>query len=355
MGGLVVGLAGCSNAAEPEPTRSPTPTPSTPAATPSPTPTPAPPIQPLSGRPLTDPSILTRPAVAVKVPNLKAEQPQVGINDADLVICQPNGEGSTRICPVFHSTYPEAVGPVRSMRPADVPLLSPIFPLLANTGAADWVTSYIDDNSQRLEKMTYLDFRKTPAFSVNKERLYKVGGKTQYDRAIQAHPAGMAGLAKRAGAPGPYLTFAADGATASSAGGSAAKEIAIPYGEAHKYDMSYVFDEATGTYLRSQPWGEHVLADGSRVAADSVLVVKTKWEYGKIGKGRDNPDPIMDLIDAKGDFLYLHGGLLVKGGWTKGAAAAPFVFTCADGSPLLVAPGRTWLEFPRPTADVVVR
>ncbi|NHB84267.1 DUF3048 domain-containing protein [Tessaracoccus sp. HDW20] len=112
----------------------------------------------------------------------------VGIDSADIVIVQPNGDGSTRLVPVFQSRYPEAVGPVRSLRPADVPLLSPIFPLVANTGAADWVLAYIDANSERLERMTYLEVKKTGAMSVDKARLYKAGGKTQYDRAIQAHP-----------------------------------------------------------------------------------------------------------------------------------------------------------------------
>lgn len=301
---------------------------------------------------MTDPAVLTRPAVAVKVPNLKIEQPQLGINEADIVICQPNGDSSTRLCPIFHSTFAEAVGPVRSMRPADVPLLSPIFPVLGNTGAASWVNNYIQAHSERLEVMTYLDFKKTGAYSVDKARLYTAGGKAQYDRAIQAHPAKMAEIAKQAGAPGPYLTFAQDAASSSAAGGAAATRVVIPYGPAHKYDMSYDYDATSGRYLRSQPWGEHVLADGTRVDTDSVLIVKAKWEYGKIWKGKGDPDPVIELIDAEGGFVYLHGGTSVAGTWRKGAIEEPFSFTTDAGAPLLVAPGRTWIELPRPMADV---
>ncbi len=358
--GLLAGLAGCApeTVASPSPTTAP-PDPTTPAPAPTPSPSPSPsptpvPRAPLTGLPVSDPTVLARPAVAVKVPNLKAEQPQWGLDVADVVFCQPNGEGSTRLCPVFHSDYPEAVGPVRSIRPADVPLLSPIFPLLANTGAAEWVMNYLEAHAERIEKMTYLDFKKTEAFSVDQDRLYRANGRTQYDRAIQAHPAGMAALAERAGAPGAYLSFAADAASASTATGAAATSVAIPYASGHKADMSYDFDETTGRYLRSQPWGEHLLADDTRVDADNVLIVRVKWEYDKIWRGSGAADPVLDLIDTDGDFSCLNGGRIVEGTWSKGAIDEPFTFLTADGAPLLLAPGRTWIELPRPTADVVV-
>ena len=66
------------------------------------------------------------------------------------MICQVNGFAYTRLCPIYHSTFPEAVGPVRSLRPVDVPLLAPIKPVVANTGAADWVLNYIDDHAKYL-------------------------------------------------------------------------------------------------------------------------------------------------------------------------------------------------------------
>ena len=48
--------------------------------------------------------------------------------------------------------------------------------------------NYVKANSEHLERMTYLDYRGTAAYSVDKSRLCKANGKTQYDRAIQAHP-----------------------------------------------------------------------------------------------------------------------------------------------------------------------
>lgn len=42
----------------------------------------------------------------------------------------------------------------------------------------------------------------------------------------------------------------------------------------------------------------------------------------------------------------------MKGTWKKGAVDERFSFTLADGSPLLMAPGRTWVEMPSPSADL---
>jgi len=297
--------------------------------------------------------LLDRPAVAAKVPNLKNENPQWGLLDADIIFCQPNGFAYTRLVPVFHSKYPEAVGPIRSIRPVDVPLLSPMKPLLANTGAADWVLKYFDAHDDYIERMTYLDWRGTDAFSVDQDRLYQLNGQTYYDRAIQAHPKGMAELATRMKKkPSQYLPFAATAEDASTADSKKkATTIAVPYGSAHKYDMSYELAD-NGMYLRSQPWGEHVLADGKRVTAHSVLIISAEWRMDKIWEGSGAADPVVDIIDAKGSFTYCHSGKRVTGTWKKGAINKRFSFTCKDGSALKVAPGRTFVELPSPSADL---
>ena len=128
------------------------PAPTTPAAPPSsasssPTPT-AGPRWPLTGRPLGDPSAAQHAAIAVKVPDNRNEHPQAGINDADIVFVQlegyadANGESATRLAPLFHSVLPDAVAPVRSVRPVDVPLFAPARAVLASTGSSEWVTNY---------------------------------------------------------------------------------------------------------------------------------------------------------------------------------------------------------------------
>ncbi|MDO5677043.1 MAG: DUF3048 domain-containing protein [Propionibacteriaceae bacterium] len=343
---------------EPPPTPTPSPTPEAPSPTPEPTPEPAPEpavLAPLTWLPVADPNSVLGPAVALKVPNLKQENPQTaGFADADMWFCQPNGDAATRLVPVFHSTYPEAVGPIRSMRPVDVPLFSPLNLILGNTGAADWVMKYIKAHDDNLERMTYLEWRDTGAYTVDRSRVYKANGKNQFDRAIMAHPAVMALKAERmkAAPPSDYLPFVDDPTAASTANGSPASHVVVPYGRNHA--MSYEFDAGSGRYARSQPWGAHEVEGGTRLASENVLIIQAKWWYDKIWKGTGAADPVVDIIDSTGPFTYLNQGKAVTGTWTKGGLAEKFVFALDDGSPLAVAPGRTWIELPHTKAEISV-
>ena len=66
--------------------------------------------------------------------------------------------------------------------------------------------------------------------------------------------------------------------------------------------MGYDYDKKTKRYLRSVPWGPHVLENGTRVSTDNVLVIKAKQHYGKIFRGRGHDEPLHDIINARGRF-----------------------------------------------------
>ena len=142
-------VAGCSGDS---PKHATTPTSGSP--TPSPTPTvDTRPRWPLSGRLLANPADAKHAAVVVKVPDNKNEHPQVGLDQADIVFVEldgyrdSSGYSSTRLVPVFHSHMPDNVAPVRSIRPVDVPLFSPIGVIIGNTGATGWVINYVKHNA----------------------------------------------------------------------------------------------------------------------------------------------------------------------------------------------------------------
>src|SRR3954447_9184926 len=144
-----LGVAGAALAACSKDSKAATPASSSVTQTPSTSPTATGdtrPRWPLSGRLLKNPADAKHPAVAVKVPDNKNEHPQVGLDKADIVFVELDGyrDGSgysgTRLVPVFHSQFPSGVGPVRSIRPVDIALLSPIRgTIIGNTGATGWV------------------------------------------------------------------------------------------------------------------------------------------------------------------------------------------------------------------------
>ncbi len=66
-----------------------------------------------------------RQVLIVKMSNASAARPQRGINDADLVMEVIVEGGVGRWLAVFHTDYPEIVGPVRSLREVDPKLIAP--------------------------------------------------------------------------------------------------------------------------------------------------------------------------------------------------------------------------------------
>jgi len=100
-------------------------------------------VNPLTGAPAADESILNRPALVVKIDNHPQARPQWGLNQADLVF-EENVEQLTRFAAVFHSQGSDPVGPIRSGRIQDVNLLGSLnHPLFAWSGGNQQVTSAI--------------------------------------------------------------------------------------------------------------------------------------------------------------------------------------------------------------------
>jgi hypothetical protein len=366
MGVVCIGLGACSEPSA-QPSASPTPLP-TPSPSPSATGSPSSSVDtrprwPLTGKLLKDEGKARHAAVAVKVPDNRSEHPQRGIDKADIVFVElegyrdASGHSGTRLVPVFHSRIAESVAPVRSIRPVDVPLLSPIHALIGNTGAAPWVVNYIEHYRAYLEGLlSYMNTRRTGSYGIDASRVYTLNGRTYYDRAVICHPATLARQTKRfrSGPPQPYFPFASTREEVSATQGKRGRSIRIPY-KADRYFMSYDYDKKEKRYLRNMPWGPHVLADGSRVSTDNVLVIKARQHYGKIFRGRGRDEPLHDIINADGKFYYFNRGRYVVGTWRKGEVQEPFDFTLRDGSPLKMAPGQTFVELPNEGAKLRIK
>lgn len=353
VGAVAAALAACSSKTPPAPAPAapaPTPTPTpTAAATPEPVPVDTRPRWPLTGELLKHKKDAQHAAVAVKVPDNRQEHPQRGINDADIVFVElegyldAQGYSSTRLVPVFHSKMPDTVEPVRSIRPVDVPLLSPMDAIIGNTGAAKWTINYVKKHSQHLVAMlSYLATKGTGAYGTDQSRVYQYQGQTYYDRATTCHPKVLAKQTKkfRSGPPRVYFPIASSTKEVSTVkfDGHTGKTLKVPY-KGDGYFMGYTYDKHSGRYLRSMPWGPHILADGKRVSTDNVLVIKAHQHFA-------HHEPMQDIIDKKGTFYYFHGGKYVTGTWHKGGIAAPFSFSLTNGQPLKMAPGQTFVELP---------
>jgi len=274
---------------------------------------------------------LDHPAVTVKISNTPDAHPQRGLGEADIVFVEPITEGTTRLAAIFHSKLPDEVGPVRSLRPMDAPLIGPTRGVIANTMAAGWVLEYVDDvadlvnlGTLRVPRGTYLldDSRRAPNH-------------------VFAQPDKLLALTDRTEPARPYFSYSADvKQSTAQREGKRARSVTVGYGGSATAQWTY--DRHSDRWLRAEKWSAHLLEEGGQVAADNVIVLRTKRDFS-FAKAKASMT-ILDVIDTSGSLKLFTGDKVVSGRWSKGDVNEPFTFTTEDGRPILLTPGTTWVE-----------
>ena len=330
--------AGCSSAgkaAAPAPTSTTKP-PETTTTTEPPTTTtttapPPPPTYPLTGRPATDAGIAGRTAVAVKIDNIVDARPQAGINAAD-VVYEEFTEGVTRFIVVYHSRDAEVVGPVRSVRPADPVIVSPLGGVLGFSGGSPGAVAVARD---------------TPLTLVMEDDvavMYRRGGRVAPHNLYTSTAGLFSRVPPEAGSPPALATFLTEG---KSFGGPGAIPVAsIGLVPAPYVTAGYDWDAGSGTWLRSTDGAPHMVEEG-RIAPTTVIVQFAPYQYFVDDYNVQYPEVV-----GTGEVWVFAAGAMVPGTWHKESPGAVTNFVDSDGAPIAIPPGQTWVHLVAPGSSV---
>ena len=98
------------------------------------------------------------------------------------------------------------------------------------------------------------------------------------------------------------------------------------------------YNEGTGLYEKLNADGSPMTdaESGQQVAFTNVFVL-----YASSGIKDDGYTRQYDMTGGTG--IYLNGGAWEQISWTKEDATGPFTLTAADGTPLTVAPGKSFI------------
>jgi hypothetical protein len=289
------------------------------------------PTYPLTGRPATDAGRAARAAVAVKIDNIVDARPQAGIGAAD-VVYEEYTEGITRFIVVFHSGDAPVVGPVRSVRPADPNIITPLGGVLAFSGgspaavalaAASPLTLVTENDAAVLYRRCC---RSAP------QNLY-----TSTDGLFSRVPAGV-------GSPPPFATFLRDGQAFTGPGSTPVAHLSVV--PAPFVTADYDWDAASGTWLRSTDGRPHLLEDG-RIAPTNVIVQFTPYSVFAADEKVMYPEVL-----GTGDAWVFAAGSLVQATWSKPTADAVTTFADSTGAPIVLPPGQTWIHLLAPGSTV---
>lgn len=324
---LIAG-AGCSgddaNAAT-KPKKSTTTEPATTTEAPATTAAATPVVAPLLGTAVDEATAarLGRPALAVKVDNSPQAQPQDGINAADMVV-EIKVEGISRLMPVFHSQDAASIGPTRSARYSDPDILA-LFgkPLFGWSGANDGVHVAVDN---------------TPwIVNVNWERYikdYKRRSDRKAPHNLFTTSAALFGHAQPGQTPPvPIFGYLAEGEANAAAQPGAGASLSVGTTKSQ-----WAWDAAAGRYVRWQDGRVHRTNEG-QAWATNVVILDTTYSKGA--------SPIATTTGV-GSLMVLTGGTVVTGVWGRASREVGYSLLDANGQPIKLTPGRTWIELPDP-------
>ena len=325
--------AGCSGSKKPGsaaalPPPEPEPTTTTEAPT---TTTTLPPTYPLTGLPAPDAATAARAAVAVKVDNVYAARPQAGIRAAD-VVYEEFTEGVTRFIAVYHSSDAGAVGPVRSVRPADPVIVTPFGGVLAFSGGSPGLEALAGQAPLTIvgEKDTEVMYRRSDR--VAPHNLYT----------------STAGLWSRVpadvGPPPRFADFLTAGQPFTGPGATPVSSLRLV--PADHVVAQWVWDAAAGVWLRSTDGSSHLTEEGP-IAPTTVIVQFTPHEFFI-----EDYSVIYPQVVGSGDVWVFAAGSRVQGTWTKSSPEAVTTFTDSGGAPIVLPPGQTWIHLVAPGSQV---
>lgn len=316
---LVLTTAACSTGGSGAASTSASPAPRTStarASSPSPSTTaPKPATDPLTGGRMS-----TNPVIAVKLENTQAAMPQIGLSPADLVFVEEVEGGLTRLMPIYHSSFPRRVEPVRSARSTDIGIL-PVFgrPTLVYSGVASQIRGKLTRAPIRLDSAGTRD----PSRPAPHNLFFDIAAIARH---LPHHKPANIGL-----------SFAKTDAGLRTAPKQA--DVTVRIG-GDRFSFSY----HGSVYLPS--WNGRPYTDagahGKRVTAANVLVLRVR----EVSDGYRDPagNPVSRSVSTGSGGLTLYrNGRKLTGTWHRSAADRPFRLRGSHGTTLRLAPGRTWI------------
>jgi hypothetical protein len=324
-------LAGC--AADPEPVKTdqarPSPSPSATAPREAAPPTDTAPLRGL----IVPKGTLDHASIAAKIDNHPEARPQIALDRTDLVFEELVEGGMTRYVGVWHSDIPDVLGPVRSIRPMDPDIISPLGGIVAYSGGQDRFIALM---------------RQAPVYNAihgqpdTQATFYRSGAKPAPHN---VHVKAKELLAEHTdlAAPRQQFGFAAD-IPSSTAVRTGTPTAVVNYRFSDYSFGSWTWDSAAAVFLRAQRGTPDLDANGAQLRAANLVVLR-------VAVTQDREIPKTEMIGS-GEAWVSAGGSTVHGTWTKKTPAGTISLIADSGVAIKLAPGNSWIELIPATGSV---
>lgn len=320
-----------------EPTSSTETTQTTAATQPTETTQPTDPGQTVIRHPLTG-AVLDVPwsghIAAVMVNNIKDSMPQYSLSQADIIYEIEEESGITRNMALFSDVSKVGtIGSIRSARTYFVSVAAAYDAYLVHCGTSVHCEGgKYNQNGNKVSNWKDFDQFYNPKYFFRDTNRYNNGYAWEHTLFTSGELLQQALASKTQSAPKTGLAFQEN---ATLTGGVNAQQVTITF--KGKKTTTFNYDAATGLYTRSQYGGETVdAATNEAVKVKNVLALYTnQWA---VSSGHQFYDTI-----GSGEGYAAVNGKFVSIKWSRATVNDPYTYTLADGTPLQLDVGSTYI------------
>jgi hypothetical protein len=299
----------------------------------------------LSGRQVEDSAGINSATTCIMIENSPEARPQSGLPQAGVIFEAIAEGGITRFLAIYQDEKPNYIGPVRSVRPYYVEWLRPFNCSIAHVGGSDEALKMIRNNPNYRDIDQFFNgnyyWRTSDRYAPHNvytsfEKLDVLNASKGY---LTSDFSGFPRAEIGAGIKSDEKTLHAS-------------KITIKI-SSQVFNVVYDYSSATNSYLRSHADGKPHMdkaADGTLTqnSPNVVIAITVDERPSTTEVGRENI-----ITSGNGKATVFQDGVVIEGTWQKLSAESQIEFYDADGKPLELNPGQTWITaLPRLSGSV---
>lgn len=279
----------------------------------------------LTGRQVA-PEINQRQVTAVMIENSTDARPQGGLQQAGVVFEAIAEGGITRFVALYQDTDAESIGPVRSVRPYYISWAQGFDAAIAHVGGSPEALQIIRDRGVKdLDQSANGAYFQRVTFRYAPHNVFTSTAKL---RELQD---------KRGYTGSAYTGFIRASHKSDPVSPITAGNISVNI-SSQNYASGYSYDVATNSYGRTLAGSPHNdIASNTQIKPDVVIVMVMNYSI--------HPDGIHSVYNTIGSgqvYVFQNGGV-TTGTWSKTDHTAQITFSDANGNPIPLNPGQTWI------------
>lgn len=315
--------------------------------------------------------INSEPIFCIQIPNgVDGARPQVGLNSASIVFEAIAEAGITRFATIFKNPVNQsAIGPIRSLRVYHLDWVSPFDCTIIHAGGADDALSAVSTGYKHLsESYTYmwrsngrwtrsgfLGYYAPNNLLTSGPLLARFHREKEND--LRSHPQPFSRLTPDESSIQQQLVKKSTEQTEQAENKlNTVHNIHINFNWQTNFNVNYLYNQATNTYLRSFQNGEKHLSYNcentkenpnppfdcstpTQINPDVVIVLKVNQRTSPLDHYHEDITTI-----GSGPAYIFQNGTVFEGSWHKKDSNSQIIFKDPQGELIKLKPGRVWIS-----------